>query len=64
VVRLARIVVTADRDLIDASVRSTVVATRWAGVASERAHTRRPSAYLVWLLLGLLAVGVSGVTLW
>lgn len=64
VVSLARIVVTADRDLIDASVRSTVVATRWAGIVSERAHTRKPSAYLVWLLLGLLAVGVSGVTLW
>ncbi|MBC7560029.1 MAG: NADH-quinone oxidoreductase subunit L [Dermatophilaceae bacterium] len=64
VVRLARIVVTADRDLIDASVRSTVVATRWAGAASERAHTRKPSDYLVWLLLGLLVVGVSGVTLW
>jgi len=64
VVRLARIVVKADRELIDATVRSTVVATRWAGVASERAHTRKPSEYLVWLLLGLLAVGVSGVTLW
>jgi NADH-quinone oxidoreductase subunit L len=64
VVKLARIVVTADRNLIDASVRSTVVATRWAGVASERAHSRKPSEYLVWLLLGLLAVGVSGVTLW
>jgi NADH-quinone oxidoreductase subunit L len=64
VVRLARIVVKADRELIDASVRSTVVATKWAGVASERAHTRKPSEYLVWLLLGLLAVGVSGVTLW
>ncbi len=64
VVSLARIVVTADRDLIDASVRSTVVATRWAGTASERAHSRKPSVYLVWLLLGLLAVGVSGVTLW
>ena len=64
VVRLARIVVTADREVIDAYVRGTVVATRWAGIASERAHTRKPSSYLVWLLLGLLAVGVAGVTSW
>ena len=64
VVKLARVVVTADREVIDAYVRGTVVATRWAGIAGERAHTRKPSSYLVWLLLGLLAVGVSGVTLW
>jgi len=64
VVALARIVVTADREVIDAYVRGTVVATRWAGTAGERAHTRKPSSYLVWLLLGLLAVGVTGVTLW
>jgi len=64
VVQLARIVVVADREVIDAYVRGTVVATRWVGIASERAHTRKPSSYLVWLLLGLLAVGVSGVTLW
>jgi NADH-quinone oxidoreductase subunit L len=64
VVKLARIVVTADRQVIDAYVRGTVVATRWTGVASERVHTRKPSSYLVWLLVGLLAVGVSGVTLW
>jgi len=64
VVKLARIVVTADREVIDAYVRGTVVATRWAGVAGGRAHTRKPSSYLVWLLFGLLAVGVSGVTLW
>jgi len=40
------------------------VATRWAGVAGERAHTRKPSSYLVWLLVGVLAVGLTGVTLW
>jgi NADH-quinone oxidoreductase subunit L len=64
VVKLAQIVVTADRQVIDATVRGTVVATRWIGIAGERVHTRKPSSYLVWLLLGLLAVGVSGVTLW
>ena len=64
VVRLARIVVTADREVIDAYVRGTVVATRWAGIAAERAHTRKPSSYLVWVLLGLLAVGMAGVTTW
>ncbi|MHB8184481.1 MAG: NADH-quinone oxidoreductase subunit 5 family protein [Dermatophilaceae bacterium] len=64
VVQLARIVVVADRQVIDAYVRGTVVATRWVGVAGERAHTRKPSSYLVWLLVGLLAVGVTGVTLW
>ena len=64
VVQLARIVVVADREVIDAYVRSTVVATRWIGVAGERTHTRKPSSYLVWVLVGLLAVGVTGVTLW
>jgi len=64
VVQLAEIVVIADRQVIDAYVRGTVVATRWAGIAGERAHTRKPSSYLVWVLVGLLAVGVTGVTLW
>ena len=64
VVRLADIVVIADRQVIDAYVRGTVVVTRWIGVVGERAHTRKPSSYLVWLLVGLLAVGVTGVTLW
>jgi NADH-quinone oxidoreductase subunit L len=61
---LARIVVRADRDVIDAYVRGSVVVTRWAGVAGDRVHTRKPSSYIVWLLLGLLGVGLSGVTLW
>lgn len=61
---LARIVVKADRDVIDAYVRGTVVATRWTGSASERYHTRKPSTYLVWVFVGLLVVGLSGVTLW
>ena len=56
--------VVADREVIDAYVRGTVVATRWIGVAGERTHTRKPSSYLVWVLVGLLAVGVTGVTLW
>jgi len=64
VVKLAHVVVTADRQVIDAYVRGTVVVTRWIGLNSERVHTRKPSSYLVWVLLGLLAVGVSGVTLW
>ena len=64
VVRLADIVVIADRTVIDAYVRGTVVVTRWIGIVGERAHTRKPSSYLVWLLVGLLAVGVTGVTLW
>jgi NADH-quinone oxidoreductase subunit L len=64
VVQLANVVVFADRQVIDAYVRGTVVATRWAGIAGERAHTRQPSSYLVWLLVGVLAVGVTGVTLW
>jgi NADH-quinone oxidoreductase subunit L len=61
---LARIVVRADREVIDAYVRGTVMVTRWTGAASERVHTRKPSSYLVWVFVGLLAVGVSGVTLW
>ena len=64
VVQLARIVVVADRQVIDAYVRATVVATRWVGVTGERAHTRKPSSYIVWILVGLLTVGLAGVTLW
>ncbi len=64
VVSLARIVVKADREIIDAYVRGSVVVTRWVGMNGERVHTRKASSYLVWVLLGLLAVGVSGVTLW
>jgi NADH-quinone oxidoreductase subunit L len=64
IVSLARIVVTADREVIDAYVRGSVVLTRWAGVAGERVHTRKPSSYIVWVFAGLLAVGVSGVALW
>jgi hypothetical protein len=41
-----------------------VVATRWIGITSERTHTRKPSSYLVWVLVGLLAVGLTGVSLW
>jgi NADH-quinone oxidoreductase subunit L len=64
VVKLAYIVVKADREIIDAYVRGSVLVTRWIGVEGERVHTRKPSSYLVWLLVGLLAVGVAGVTLW
>ncbi|HEY8821160.1 MAG TPA: NADH-quinone oxidoreductase subunit L [Dermatophilaceae bacterium] len=64
VVQLARVVVIADREVIDAYVRGTVVATRWIGITSERTHTRKPSSYLVWVLVGLLAVGLTGVSLW
>jgi NADH-quinone oxidoreductase subunit L len=64
IVQLARVVVLADREVIDAYVRGTVVATRWIGITSERTHTRKPSSYLVWVLVGLLAVGLTGVSLW
>ena len=64
VLALARVVVAADRQVIDAYVRGAVVLTRWAGAGGERAHTGKPSAYLVWLLVGMLAVGVAGVSLW
>jgi NADH-quinone oxidoreductase subunit L len=64
VVQLARVVVKADRGVIDAYVRGTVVLTRWAGGASQRAHTGKASTYLVWLVAGALVVGTAGVTLW
>ena len=48
---LARLVVVLDRDVIDAYVRGTAVATRWAGVGARAAHTRRPSQGLVWVLV-------------
>jgi NADH-quinone oxidoreductase subunit L len=64
VVQLARVVVKADRGVIDAYVRGSVVATRWVGSAGQRVHTGKTSTYLVWLVAGFLVVGTAGVTLW
>ncbi|HET7302915.1 MAG TPA: NADH-quinone oxidoreductase subunit L [Segeticoccus sp.] len=64
VLALARWVVAVDRDVIDAWVRGSAAATRVAGAFGEAAHRRRPSANLVWVLVGVLGVAALGVRLW
>ena len=60
VTALARLVVVLDRDVIDAYVRGTVVATRAAGGRAAAPRGERPSGRSG-VLCGVLALGVVGV---
>jgi NADH-quinone oxidoreductase subunit L len=60
---LARRVVAGDVDVVDAYPRSTVVLTRWGGAALRRLQTGLSSSYLTWLVAGVVALGVAGVSL-
>ena len=51
VTALARLVVVLDRDVIDAYVRGTVVATRWAGAGPSGRTPAGPRQGLVWVAL-------------
>ncbi len=63
VLALARASVVGDRDVVDAYVRGTPVATRWAGVALRRAQTGLATGYVAWLVAGALLAGLAGVVL-
>ncbi len=60
---LARAVVSGDRDVVDAYPRSTVLITRWTGNALRRLQNGVATSYLTWLAVGLLGLGIAGVTL-
>ena len=60
---LARVVAGGDRDVVDAYVRSTVIVSRWAGLALRRAQTGLATGYVTWLVAGAVLVGLAGVVL-
>lgn len=60
----ARGVVWAERDVIDAYVRSTATLTRLAGLAAEAARTTRSASALLVLAGGAVLLVVVGVVLW
>ncbi len=65
VVALAHLVVFLDREVVDAYVRGTAVATRVGGTAGQRAHrAERASSGLAWVVAGVVAVALAGVALW
>ncbi|WP_020145664.1 NADH-quinone oxidoreductase subunit L [Terracoccus sp. 273MFTsu3.1] len=64
VTAVARLVVTLDRDVVDAYPRATAVVARAAGRAGERSHRAVPSLSLLSLLVGVVVVAVLGVAAW
>jgi NADH-quinone oxidoreductase subunit L len=64
VTALARLVVTLDRDVVDAYPRATAVVVRGLGRAGVRSHRAVPSLSLVALLTGAVVVAVLGVAAW
>ena len=64
VVSVARVVVTLDRDVVDAYPRGAGAVAGLLGRASERAHRGVPSTGLVALVVGVVALALAGVTVW
>ncbi|GAB3885381.1 NADH-quinone oxidoreductase subunit 5 family protein [Terrabacter terrigena] len=64
VTALARLVVTLDRDVVDAYPRATAAVARAAGRAGERSHRAVPSLSLLGLLSGVVVIAILGVTAW
>ena len=60
----ARLVVTLDRDVVDAYPRAAASVVRGLGRLGDRAHRGVPSTALVALLVGAVAVAVLGVAAW
>jgi NADH-quinone oxidoreductase subunit L len=63
VLALARVVKSADRDVIDAYVRAIPSTVRGGGSLLRRAQTGLATGYAAWLVLGALAIAVAGVVL-
>jgi NADH-quinone oxidoreductase subunit L len=64
VLAVARLVVRLDRDVVDAYPRGAAALTGLAGRAGDRAHRATPSAGLLAVVVGVVAVAVAGVTAW
>ncbi len=60
---LARVVGSSDRDIVDSYVRATVKGSYWSGAALRRAQSGLANGYVIWLVLGAVAVGLAGVVL-
>jgi NADH-quinone oxidoreductase subunit L len=61
--RLARLVVSGDRDVVDAYARSTVPISRWGGLVLRRLQNGIATSYLTWLAFGVVALGIAGVSI-
>lgn len=64
VVALARVVARLDRDVVDAYPRAAARLTVHLGTAGDRVHRGVPSTGLVAVVLGVVVLGVAGVTVW
>ena len=64
VVSVARVVVTLDRDVVDAYPRGAGVVAGLLGRAGERAHRGVPSTGLLALVVGVVSLAVAGVMVW
>ncbi|MBB2986084.1 NADH-quinone oxidoreductase subunit 5 family protein [Terracoccus luteus] len=64
VTAVARVVVTLDRDVVDAYPRAAAVAVRQAGRLAERGHRAVPGRALLGVVVGIVAVALLGVTAW
>jgi NADH-quinone oxidoreductase subunit L len=60
---LARVVAGGDRDVVDAYVRGTAIASRWGGIALRRSEGGLATRYVGWLVAGAVLVGLAGVVL-
>ena len=64
VVALARVVARLDRDVVDAYPRAAARLTLQLGAAGDRVHRGAPSTGLVAVVVGVVLLGVAGVTVW
>ena len=64
VVTLARVVARLDRDVVDAYPRAAARVTLHLGAAGDRVHRGAPSTGLVAVVVGVVLLGVAGVTVW
>jgi NADH-quinone oxidoreductase subunit L len=63
VLALARAVAGGDRDVVDAYVRGTAIASRWGGIVLRRFQAGLATGYVAWLVFGAVVVGLAGVVL-
>ncbi len=65
VLRLARLVVFLDREVVDAYVRAVAATAAISGRGGDRAHAaERAATGLVWVVAGVLAAALAGVAVW
>ncbi len=60
---LARVVVAAERNIVDAYVRGVGPTTTAAGILFRRPQTGRATAYAAWVFIGAVVITVAGMVL-